>query len=103
MGRWLGVSKRIGSQMAYYVLAQNGQIMSQTSVQRITNLESREDTNKQAFTEFDVNIKQRLCDDNFPVKGDKPSPEHWAELIEYDQEFLDEFDHVISSKVRPCC
>ena len=27
MGRWLGVSKRIGSQMAYYVLAQNGQII----------------------------------------------------------------------------
>jgi hypothetical protein len=101
LGRWLGVSKRIGSQMAYYVLAQNGQIMSRTSVQRITNLESREDTNKQAFTEFDVDIKQRLRDDNFPVEGDKPSPEHWAELIEYDQEFLDEFDHVISSEDVP--
>ena len=34
-GRWLGVSHRVGSALCYWVLAQNGYILSRTTVQHI--------------------------------------------------------------------
>ena len=39
LGKWLGVSHRVGSLMSYYILQQNGTVVSRTSVQRTTNLE----------------------------------------------------------------
>lgn len=101
LGRWLVVSKHIGSTMTFYVLAKNGQIISRSSVQRATNLESQQTELVQLFKEFDEAIKQRLKDDVIPVDGDKTSPEHWADLIDYDQEYIDEFDQVINSKDVP--
>ena len=101
LGRWLGVSKRIGSTMTFYVLTTNGQIMSRSTVQRVTNLETQTTEFTELFKAFDESIRQRLRDDDFPVDGDKPSPEHWADLIDYDQEFLDEFDHVVNSDDVP--
>ena len=37
IGRWMGVSHRIGPEMAYWILPESGQPISYTTVQRITN------------------------------------------------------------------
>ena len=39
LGRWLGISHRTGRLMCYYILTQNGTVMSRTTVQRVTTLE----------------------------------------------------------------
>ena len=36
LGRWLGVSHRVGSVLCYHVLKSNGKIESRTTVQHIT-------------------------------------------------------------------
>jgi hypothetical protein len=38
-GRWLGVSHKVGNLMSYWVLTENGRVISRSTVQRITNLE----------------------------------------------------------------
>ena len=40
IGRWIGVSHRTGGAMSYWVLKSNSYVISRTTVQRITNLES---------------------------------------------------------------
>ena len=40
LGRWLGVSHCNGGAMSYSILKSNGYVVSRTTVQRITNLES---------------------------------------------------------------
>ena len=47
LGRWLGVSHHVGSQMCYYVLASSGRVLACSSVQRVTPLESNLDSNRQ--------------------------------------------------------
>ena len=41
IGRWLGVSHKQGSLMSYWVLTSKGSVLSRTTVQRVTHLESR--------------------------------------------------------------
>ena len=90
-GRWLGVSKHVGGQMCYYVLSKTGRIYSRSSVWRATNLELQTETTKLVFDEFDAIIKRIVKDNNFPVEGDKPDPAMWADLVEHDEDFNEEF------------
>ena len=43
IGRWMGVSHRVGPEMAYWILPASGIPISCTTVQRITNLEKEQD------------------------------------------------------------
>jgi hypothetical protein len=49
IGRWLGVSHRVGGLMSYWVLTQTGAVISRTTVQRITNLEKETDEIKEGI------------------------------------------------------
>ena len=65
----------------------------------MTNLELQVEETKSEFKEFDQEIRRRLNDDEpLEVEGDKPNPEDWAEFMEFDQDFQDEFDNVVSNK-----
>jgi hypothetical protein len=39
IGRWLGVSHRVGSLMSYWIMTKRGTVISRTTVQRVTSLE----------------------------------------------------------------
>jgi hypothetical protein len=58
IGRWLGVSHRVGGLMSYWVLTQTGTVISRTTVQRITNLDKETDEVKQSVNEFDVEVSR---------------------------------------------
>ena len=90
-GRWLGVSHKVGSLMAYYVLTDKCTVISRTTVQRVTALEDQTE-------EFDAEIKLKLNEDDYPVQGDKASPEDWAAYVDYDEDFQKEFDFVVSNE-----
>ena len=100
-GRWLGVSHRTGSLMSYWVLTQNGYVISRTTVQRVTNLESELLENQETFSEFDEQIKGIIRDDNFPLEGNKPDPADWADMLEDDEDFQEEFNRVYQDKDIP--
>jgi hypothetical protein len=90
--------------MSYYVLTQICQVISLTTVQRVTNLESQTEENQIRFQEFDNEIKQCLNEDDYPTNGDKTHPHEWAAYVnagEFDVDFQEEFDFVINNEVVP--
>ena len=95
-GIWLGVSHRIGRLMSYYILTQKGSVISRTTVQRVTNLEVQIDDHKALFAEYDSEIRRRFKEDNFQVEGENPNPKDWAEFMEFDYYFQEEFNKIFS-------
>ena len=96
-GRWLGVASRTGRLMCYHVLTQTGEVISRSSVQRVTNLELSTSIVKDTFAKFDERIRLKIR----PTKergyiGDKPNPEDWNDLIEEDEDFADEFQKIFN-------
>jgi hypothetical protein len=100
-GQWLGVSHCIGSLIPYWVLTMNGTVISRTMVQHVTNLELQTDDVKEQVKEFDDKIKCRFKEDDLPTVGDKPDPEHWADLIENNENFYNEFIRIVNDDELP--
>ena len=65
IGRWLGVSHRVGSALCYYVLAANGFVLSRTTVQHIPEEDLALESVQQSIQEYDSAIQERLKDENF--------------------------------------
>ena len=101
LGRWLGVSHRSGGAMSYWISKANGYVVSLTTVQRITNLESEISENQVMFLDFDEEIKRRIKNDDFPVDGDLPKPVKWEDMLEGDEDFREEFDRIYQDKDIP--
>ena len=57
IGRWLGVSHRVGSIMCYYVIKANGHIESRTTLQRVTDEELLKPEFQQKITDFDSKLR----------------------------------------------
>ena len=97
-GRWLGVSHRTGRLMCYHVLTQRGTVVSRSTVQRVTNIEKTTAEVKDTFHKFDtaIQIKFKSCHEDGYI-GDKPNPEHWADLLENDEDFRDEFTRIFDN------
>ena len=101
IGRWLGVSHHIGSLMSYFILTKKCTIISRTTVQRVTNLETQVEEYKQIFKEFDLSIADKLKSNLVDGEGDKPDPQDWAEFSEFDADFIEEFNSVVNNKSVP--
>ena len=99
IGRWLGVSHRVGGLMAYWVLTQTGAVISRTSVQNVTQLEKETDETKASLKEFDVEISRRFKEEeDLRYDGAKPNPEDWSEYLAHDPDFQEEFDSIVNDK-----
>jgi hypothetical protein len=103
LGRWLGVSHRIGNAMSYWVIKKNGQVLSRSTVQRVTNLELQTAEVKTLCTEFDVVLSERLKDDNFIIEeGGKTQPFDWRQFpLETDPDYAAEFQAANSDESIP--
>ena len=102
-GRWLGVSHRTGRLMCYHVLTQTGQVISRSSVTRVTNLEAMTENITKIFEEYDNEVHRRINgNENAPrYNGKKPNPESWSDMLDSDEDFRAEFDQVFNSKDIP--
>ena len=98
IGRWLGVSKNVGTMMTFYVLTQTGQVVSRSSVERVKEIDKQTDDMKSKLKTFDEEVKQRLKLDDLGTDGDKPDPHLWADLLDVDPDFRDEFFSVYQSE-----
>jgi hypothetical protein len=65
LGRWLGISHRVGSDMCYWILTESGKVVARTSVQHVTRDELLDDALKVVVTAFDLAVNTRLDDANF--------------------------------------
>ena len=68
LGRWLGVAHTVGSSMCYWELTETGKVIARTTVQHVTNSETRDKVMSDRVSTFDVNIHQRLKDDKYETK-----------------------------------
>ena len=100
-GRWLGVADRTGRLMTYVVLNQKGEPVSRSSVTRVTNLEKQTAAVRDIFNKFDEAIRNKLKSKDRGYAGEKPNPEDWADLMEEDQDFQEEFQKVYNNMDIP--
>lgn len=65
LGRWMGVSHRVGSDMCYWILTVSGKLISNTSVQHVIRTEYESPATKALIKEFNEKLSERLAVDNF--------------------------------------
>ena len=98
LGRWLGVSHRIGTLMSFWIITSNGKVLSRTTVQRVTNLELQVEENKHKCAEFTSSLAVRVGDPDHIARdenGDLVIPNDWDDP-EFTQQFIEEFGRPIN-------
>jgi hypothetical protein len=103
VGRWLGVSHRVGNLMSYWVLTRAGRVISRTTVQRVTNLELTTDEVKQRCAEYDQQVREVLRDVNHIIPHNEDvALQDWNDFpVEEDPDFIEEFQRVVSDDSIP--
>ena len=80
IGRWLGISHRVGGLMSYWILTQSGTVISRTTVQRVTNLEKETEEIKASIQEYNAEINRRFKEEEeLNLDGEKTNQEYWTE------------------------
>ena len=84
VGRWLGIARRVGTDLTYWILTNKGKVIASSSVQHLTHMDMREDSAKALVEEHDAQIL-RLCSiEGLPVLEN-----------DYDNQFrLDDIDEL---------
>ena len=80
--------------MCYWILNQNGKVVSRSTVQPIPALELSLPTTKETLRIFDCAIEHHLKCGKREYDGDKPNPEDWSDMFEEDEDFREEFERV---------
>ena len=82
-----------------YIRQLNGQ--QSQSIKRVTNLEMGTSSVQGIFEKFDKAIEDKLKLKTRGYRGDKPNPEDWADLMQDDEDFRDEFEKVYNCNEIP--
>jgi hypothetical protein len=88
IGRWLGISHRVGSDdMPYWILTESGQVIPRSTVQHITVSDMATAAMQARVQTFDSNLTERLADDNFAVNllvdsANIPTDAEWGHASE---------------------
>jgi hypothetical protein len=98
IGRWLGPPHRIGAAMCFYILVNNGEVISRSSVQHMTILEMRKDDVKTRLDAYDMEVQGRLRDDGFECRHEVENAfyiddEEDEEMDPIDPSGIDEVDN----------
>ena len=68
LARWLGVAHRVGSDLCYWLLLGNGNIIARTTIQHVTREDMLNEETKTQICQFDQEVETRLSDQNFRVE-----------------------------------
>ena len=102
LGRWLGVSHRVGSGLCYWIVKQNGKILSRTTVQHIPSSDRNTDDVQARIKEFDETLHETLDDANHNLPSDDAAPFHTEDVYDDDSgdmEFVDPKDYSVQHAV----
>ena len=103
IGRWSGVSHKVGQSMSYWILPVLGIVISCTTVQRLTRSEKVAYEWKAIKSDYDTKIYERLDVKNSDLTKQSQGIEQWNKLsmAEEDPGFLEELIRVISDSRIP--
>jgi hypothetical protein len=97
LGRWLGVSHRVGRLMSYWVLPASGIPVSATTVQRLTNDERSTDEMTGRMTQYDERLKALFESQGAEITGRNSAvdPSKLIDPNDEDPAFFDDFARII--------
>jgi hypothetical protein len=99
LGRWLGVSHRVGTLMSFWIVTSTGKVVSRTTVQRVTNLELQLLENKVKCDEYTTALAERIGNDDLAVQyddnGELVIPDDWDDPP-FIEDFIEEFGRQIN-------
>lgn len=103
LGRWLGVSHRVGLLMSYWILPASAIPISCDTVQRLTNSEQQTDEWKQRMADFTQRIKSRMEAQSavVPRPSIPASDRYLIDLNHEDKKFMAEYHRVIDDPQLP--
>jgi hypothetical protein len=103
IGRWLGVSHKVGQLMSYWILTVSGRVISCVTVQRMTNAELNMDDTKAQLASFDKHIKDKFDAKDVDLSAEVSEVPEWNRLSidENDPEFTEAFTETISDDSVP--
>jgi len=70
LGRWIGVSHRVGSTLCYWILPASGRVLARTTVQHVTLDDMASDEFKRKVEEYNHGLERVVGDDSYVVDGD---------------------------------
>ena len=96
----MGVSHRVGPEMAYWILPASGRPTSCTMVQRITNLEKGGKVWKERIDEYEDKVSERLNakSSGIDVHHDLIQQGGLISLDDEDEDFISDYNRVIDDK-----
>ena len=102
LGRWLGVSHKIGQLMSYWILTIKGRVISCTAVQKLTALEQKTIEWKDRMEIYEKEIHDKVTKTRETELNVSDMPQ-WNRLAlnEYDNEFTTEFQNTVSDEFIP--
>ena len=103
LGRWLGVSKKVGQLMSYWILPVSGRPISCVTVQRLTNSEMETDEWKSRMSFYNQQIAEKFNAKDTSLTSIIHDVPDWNRLSvdEGDPEFDADFNRVISDGSVP--
>jgi hypothetical protein len=70
LGRWLGLSHHVGSDLCYWIVTDCGQVVSKTSVEHVTHQDYLSEDTKAKVKDYEKKLREHLDDSNFILQGE---------------------------------
>ena len=67
LGRWLGISRKVGAGMCYYILTREGNVISESTVMPVTEEQMRNPDIKAKVEAFNAAVKAKLDEDDYTI------------------------------------
>jgi len=67
-GRYLGVARKVGTGMTYFILTRSGKVIAESSVQHVTREDMENPDIRGQFEQFNTEVKKKLNDENFKLE-----------------------------------
>ena len=96
---WIGSPKTwkahsASNLMSFHILPESGIVVTAGTVQRVTELEKQTDVVKDKMQAYSSKIADKFKEGRLSTDGDKPDLVEWADLLEEDAEFAEEFNRL---------
>lgn len=70
LGRWLGISRKVGAALTYFIMTKDGKVISESTVQKVTQEDMKNEDTKTMVSEFNSNLRAKLNDEAHVIKDD---------------------------------
>ena len=102
IGRWLGVSHKVGQLMSYWILTDTGKVISCTTGQRLTNLEQKTREWISRMDEYDENIERPIINiKDIGLPMDSVPQWNLLSVDEDDESFIQLYQNIANNNLSP--